>query len=1489
MTTTAPPEVLGHALNAVENRELPLLSWGIVDSWLTEAEVREAITEALTELDDEYEVDPIFDALVDHALITEVAEGRWRSRLAETLRLLVRARQLFNTGNGEWWLRGRRLICDFRVLAQPRRYPKREVSFAALLDRIHEIQPLTPVGRQVLAAQMQRLHTTLVSAEVDTGPLSQFQVDATAAVLESLHSDGTQAVIVAAGTGSGKTLAFYLPAYLWMAEQLGGHEVQTLALYPRNELLKDQVGEALRAALSIAPALATAGRRPLRLGALYGDTPWRGNALDTSPRLDNAWRKVANGRVCPYTSCPACGGDLVWPNRDRATGQERLVCAACGIEVPGEVLALTRERMLEQPPDVLFSSTEMLNLASSAPRLGSLFGFTPAGSHPRLLLLDEVHTYEGVHGAHVALLVRRWRNAVGPKVTVVGLSATLRDAGPFMSRLVGIPDADVTHVEPAEDDLIEEGRQYQIAVRADPTTGASMLSVTIQASMLLGRILDLPGREITLAGSKGFLFTDDLDVTNRLFHDLKDAEGDGWTARRRSGAQKVLANLRSAALPDRARRDSDGQVWALLEQIGHMLPGTYPARGLRISKTSSQDPGVADSADLVVATASLDVGFNDPRVGLIVQHKSPRDPAQFVQRRGRAGRTRQVRPLTTVVLSDFGRDRLTYQAYDRLFDPELPPRALPIGNRYVQRMQATFALKDWLTRQLRWRYDAREVLTAKTGKGHAASGQVASLLEQLLTDPLTQREFGEYLRWSLHLDDDGILAVLWDPPRALLTAVVPTLLRRVRSDWTPIAGENDPGGVGDSYAPEFAPRALFAPLNLPEVELLLPDTFLAQVDSRMPVSQALRETTPGRVSKRFAVRSGAQRTWVPVPLDTPSAVLPLRDFVDQGSVEGVWTDDVTGEQYTVVRPYRIRVGDPPPAVADTANSRPSWRTQMVTHDGPPARLDVPQPWAAHVEYLTVHTHANRRPLQVRRFTPGATASLKVRNSRAGGATPPQTRLTYATHQGQPAALGFALDVDGLKLRLRLPDITALATMSYLSTPSWRSRSFRYAVAADDSMEPIADSFVRLWLGPVFERAIVQRVLAHGERVADACTTVTPEELREAVGQITGVIGGDSDPAGAIDQSDDDPRQLRVKLLAALRTPTTTDRLRRHAERLHRVTDADADLARHVLGRTIGAAVHTAALCLVPDATEHDLNLDLHVSGDGADVWITENTIGGAGVIEKVVKTYVDDPRRFWRLVWAALRQGDFEIVDRELRRLLADVVTTPTGPLGAALTRVRQATNNTAARKAWQELRCELERRGYLVSHPVISAIAVRLLRPGTSERHDAALLNAIQTWDDASRTVGFEIDARTWSSVVLNRHADLVGDVYRTPDQVYSSLWPRGADTFNRDLEVPAMYEELPPPLDRELAAGLIDDDVAEVLVTEDGWRAAYEAEVTARGVVDLVAPTDAAATLQQAVLSASTEPIDTGYLFVHPVVRGARREEGRLKVRLELREVEQ
>ena len=57
--------------------------------------------------------------------------------------------------------------------------------------------------------------------------------------------------------------------------------------------------------------------------------------------------------------------------------------------------------------------------------------------------------------------------------------------------------------------------------------------------------------------------------------------------------------------------------------------------------------------------------------------------AAFLQRKGRAGRARAMRPIMLTVLSDYGRDRAFYQAYEHLFDPTLEPQYLPIHNPYV--------------------------------------------------------------------------------------------------------------------------------------------------------------------------------------------------------------------------------------------------------------------------------------------------------------------------------------------------------------------------------------------------------------------------------------------------------------------------------------------------------------------------------------------------------------------------------------------------------------------------------------------------------------------------------------------------------------------------------------------------------------------------------------------------------------------------------------
>src|SRR5690606_5748542 len=121
---------------------------------------------------------------------------------------------------------------------------------------------------------------------------------------------------------------------------------------------------------------------------------------------------------------------------------------------------------------------------------------------------------------------------------------------------------------------------------------------------------------------------------------------------------------------------------------------------------------------------------------------------------------------------------------------------------------------------------------------------------------------------ALACSADEVQAILWEPPRALMTAVLPTLLRRLESGWfrlRTLPGESRHDHVVP-YAPlpEFVPSNLFSDLNLPEVTIVTPPQFRGgepRVDT-MPILQALRTFAPGRVSRRFGVESAKASHWI---------------------------------------------------------------------------------------------------------------------------------------------------------------------------------------------------------------------------------------------------------------------------------------------------------------------------------------------------------------------------------------------------------------------------------------------------------------------------------------------------------------------------------------------------------------------------------------------------------------------------------------------------
>lgn len=1499
-------------LERLERREARLLCWGVTDVEHTRAEIEDlgaGLGLGAADCDDAV-------ACLEKACVLFGFQLRgstiYRSRMAETVRLMERLRQVFRDGQ---WDGAPRLVSGFRFHLHERKSPRRDLEGDDTLKQLADLcPPESPAG-------------LVARALISDWRLSAFQLRAMRAVLRAAEAGTDAGVMVTAGTGTGKTLAFYLPGLALLGARLAaasGGAARILAIYPRQELLKDQMSTAVKQIRRLDDVWAQLGRRP-RIAALYSDAP-----LQLS-HVRNKWDRRGRYFVCPYVRSPD-GNPMGILEGDVDSRTERLRelldDGSVGIELGPDSIVISRQRMLREPPDLLLCTTEMINRGLSDIQMRRLL--TGDGSHgPRLILLDEVHLYEGISGAQTALTLRRWRHAVGRRVPIcfVGLSATLLDAERFFADVTGVPERSVELVKPLEEESEVVGSKYSLVLRGDPYSRAQLLSTSLQACMLMSRMLD--GVENVSEGvypRKTFVFTDDLDVTQRLLSDLRDAE--------RGGPCRIgmpLAGLRSGQRfgAERGRMFLEGQHWAAAEKIGHDLQCRK-----EVTEVSSRSRGLDPEADIVVATASLEVGFDDDLVGAVIQHKAPRSSASFIQRIGRAGRQIEARPWSVVVLSDYGRDRLAYQAYEELFDPVLAPPRVPLRNRYLLGMQAAYATLDWLCVRMRdaefpwgsaWKLLAGPA-DLKPGHEPKAKRQVqemrrgqefvVSLLEDVVAGRAGVREdLSSYLAKALVVEPDVVQQLCWEQPRPIIAELIPTARRRLVAQWRTHLTESGEPGLEDfdwDPLPEFVPGTLFSNLNLPEVVFRFP---MERKAESMPIEQALRAFAPGRVNKRFTRGNGPSFWCLPDDHDLLQALLGGAAQLDLSLILGrheplgayVWDEDGVSKQSRVFRPRILDLHVPPGGrggrispitVGDTMNARLLWHTQIdaVEASRPLAIPALRSGWRPlmHVQF---QTHGEHRPADVRRFATGSRVSIRVTQGRDRISREGELQFIWGERR-DPAALGYTMQADAARFEFAYPPDLIERCLIPEVLPSLRLAWLRHRWMQDPDLPAELEHFAREHLLTVALVGLSAWSAIEGIPLAEAARSMlgTQDTWERAAKRALSVILGSTGGREAVEED----------LRASLSFPAVRERLDAMVcvlwEDLRLEGGAEFESwLRERYRSTLGHAVLAAARTLCREFDERDLVLDLDAgypifdsgvsSSSGEAFWLVETTPGGAGAVEALADAFAAEPARFARLVDSAFRPGDWEVVDAEMSRALE--LLAEGSDLAECVVAYREAESYGEKVEATERLKCALADAGVRLTDAVSSTVFSRWLRAGSSESTDALLrelLRYAKAWEECH---GVELDARTlaFHAGTLNEFRDLMRDLGGPDDpewrsgQAYSLLWPRGMRVRSEAMKSYSPFADHPDP-DR-LLVSVCAPHIDPVCLDHADWEETVADRLISQGRAALAEGTAGRDSLAIHSTRLLCTPVFLGALRVYPRLAGIESRGDQVIAQFELAEV--
>ena len=429
---------------------------------------------------------------------------------------------------------------------------------------------------------------------------------------------------------------------------------------------------------------------------------------------------------------------------------------------------------------------------------------------------------------------------------------------------------------------------------------------------------------------------------------------------------------------------------------------------------------------------------------------------------------------------------------------------------------------------------------------------------------------------------------------------------------------------------------------------------------------------------------------------------------------------------------------PPADVLSSSHGRLRWSTQLLpsADSGQSMAPPATSPLVDAIDKVSFFTHGGLTHVEVRRWA----NESEFETHTDAGTRRGVVRFVDQTGGSSRVAVGLAIDVDAVAVDVRISGrLLSARNLAPQHLRGLRVDRFRDRILGSGAVG-LLGQFNTERLADAALRVLVARALDAGADLESAY-----RDLRVEGGLATAIA---DEARGYADHSGMTSSGM-ADLHAAIEHGAVLDFLGEAIPSLWEAIDESwDDWGAERLATTVGAVIHASLQELCPEYDADEVVVDLEERRDSGSlrVWLSEQTIGGGGLIQEALRRIGDSPRTFFDLVAAAAEPSVDEMVDQELCRV-AQLAATDAA-VADAIAAVRGAVDHLDRTARFENLLGVLRTAGVFVCHPVISAMSVRSLRPGSDERIDRAIVSLLKDWDELEATIGVDIDLRTYAAL---------------------------------------------------------------------------------------------------------------------------------------------